>query len=77
MNTLISVAELAALIEQSEPLVVDCRKELSAPESGRIAYTAAHIPGAVYADLDTDLSDLSRQGLGRHRTIPAGRPVTA
>jgi thiosulfate/3-mercaptopyruvate sulfurtransferase len=65
-GTLISTAELAALIERADPLILDCRKQLDAPESGRQAYLAAHLPGAVYADLDRDLSDLSRPGLGRH-----------
>ena len=66
MKPLLSVSELARLIDQGAPVVVDCRKELSTPESGRSAYATAHVPGAVYADLDTDLSDLSKPGLGRH-----------
>lgn len=66
-TTLISVAELAAMPPASV-LVVDCRKELSDPAKGRRDYAQGHIPGAVYADLDTDLSDLSKKplGLGRH-----------
>ena len=32
----------------------------------RATYAKAHIPGAVYADLNRDLSDLSKQGVGRH-----------
>ncbi len=66
MGTLISSGELSALLAGSPPLVVDCRKELAEPQSGRMAYAQAHLPGAVYADLDSDLSDLSREGLGRH-----------
>lgn len=66
MRHLITVEELSAKFGHSEVLIVDCRKELSAPENGRIAWAEAHIPGAIYADLDTDLSDLSKQGLGRH-----------
>ena len=66
MSPLISVHELALMIGQDKLLIVDCRKELSSPDSGRIAHAGAHVPGAVYADLDADLSDLSRQGLGRH-----------
>ncbi|MEY2169994.1 MULTISPECIES: sulfurtransferase [unclassified Rhodanobacter] len=66
-STLISAAELAAL-PPGEVLVVDCRKDLADPAKGRRDYLAGHIPGAVYAELDTDLSDLSlqSQGLGRH-----------
>jgi len=66
MNALISTGELVRLIDQGTALVVDCRKELSAPQAGRIAHASAHVPGAIYADLDTDLSDLSKPGLGRH-----------
>ncbi|AHX12628.1 sulfurtransferase [Dyella jiangningensis] len=73
-TTLISVDELAAL-PVDVALIVDCRFDLMAPGTGdrdpgkgERDYREAHIPGAVYASLDTDLSDLSRQaeGLGRH-----------
>ncbi len=73
-STLIEASELAALSPQ-DVLIVDCRFELMAPANGErdVAkgerdYLQAHIPGAVYASLDKDLSDLSRQaeGLGRH-----------
>ncbi|HET6553339.1 MAG TPA: sulfurtransferase [Dyella sp.] len=73
-TTLIDVDELAAL-PMDAILIVDCRFELMAPGNGsrdtgkgERDYREAHIPGAVYASLDTDLSDLSRQseGLGRH-----------
>ncbi len=66
MKPLISVADLTALIDDGEVLVVDCRKELSSADSGRVAWAAGHVPGAVYADLDHELSDLSKTGLGRH-----------
>jgi thiosulfate/3-mercaptopyruvate sulfurtransferase len=45
---------------------VDCRYELGRPERGRELYRQAHIPGASFLDLDTDLSDLSVSGAGRH-----------
>ncbi|HWU76900.1 MAG TPA: sulfurtransferase [Rhodanobacter sp.] len=66
-TTLIEVSELAAWPPQ-EVLIVDCRFALADPEQGRRDYLDGHIPGAVYASLDNDLSDLSRQaeGLGRH-----------
>ena len=65
-GTLITVHELAALIDQDDPLILDCRKQLDAPQSGRQTYLASHLPGALYADLDGDLSNLSRKDLGRH-----------
>lgn len=73
-TTLIDVKELAALAP-ADVLIVDCRFDLMAPGSGQRDvgkgerdYREGHIPGAVYASLDSDLSDLSRksQGLGRH-----------
>ena len=41
--------------------VVDARFVMlnAAPDAGRTAYAESHIPGAVYADLNRDLSDLS------------------
>jgi len=73
-TTLIDVKELAALAPD-DVLIVDCRFDLMAPGTGardvgkgQRDYREGHIPGAVYASLDTDLSDLSRkaEGLGRH-----------
>lgn len=64
---LIDVAQLAAL-EPGSVLIVDCRVDLTDRSKGRQNFLAGHVPGAIHADLDRDLSDLSRQaaGLGRH-----------
>lgn len=66
-STLITVEELAVW-PPGDVLIVDCRHDLADPEKGMRDYRAEHIPGAVFADLDHDLSDLSRSklGLGRH-----------
>ncbi len=47
---------------------MDCRFSLDDPETARREYDKAHIPGAVYAHLEEDLSDMDQlqQGLGRH-----------
>jgi thiosulfate/3-mercaptopyruvate sulfurtransferase len=45
---------------------VDCRWELGNPERGRELYLAGHVPGASFLDVDADLSDLTREGHGRH-----------
>lgn len=47
-------------------LIVDCRFALADPGKGERDFLEAHIPGAVYASLDRDLSDLSKKRLGRH-----------
>ena len=71
-STLISASQL----HQCDPrnvLIVDCRFELSDVGRGARDYVAGHIPGAVYADLNRDLSDLSKTGVGRHPLPDAGQ----
>lgn len=64
--SVISVEELTPHIGQGDWLLVDCRSEISDASAGQRAYHEGHLPGAVFADLNLDLSDLSRSGLGRH-----------
>jgi thiosulfate/3-mercaptopyruvate sulfurtransferase len=54
-------------------VVVDCRWELGAPGAGREAYLAGHVPGAVFLDVDEDLSDVSVPDAGRHPLPSAER----
>jgi len=65
-TTLVQADELAAALGQPGLRLVDARFALTDPSAGRRDYLASHLPGAVYADLNADLSDLSRTGLGRH-----------
>jgi thiosulfate/3-mercaptopyruvate sulfurtransferase len=65
-NTLISVAELAGHLSDPTFVVVDCRFMLDDVAWGRREYLAGHIPGAVYADLDRDLSGAKTGTNGRH-----------
>ena len=54
-TTLISVPQLQALMAGAQPpRIFDCSFELMKPHAGREQFLQAHIPGAVYADLDTD-----------------------
>ena len=64
-DVLIDANSLAALSPESA-LIVDCRFALGDPGKGERDFREAHVPGAVYASLDRDLSDLSKTGLGRH-----------
>lgn len=57
MDPLVSQDWLAARLEEPRLRVVDCRFTLGDPRAGRAAYEAGHIPGAVFLDLDADLSD--------------------
>ncbi|HET6905650.1 MAG TPA: sulfurtransferase [Rhodanobacteraceae bacterium] len=66
MSDLLIEARTLAALPASEVLIVDCRFELSDPGKGEREFLEAHVPGAVYASLDRDLSDLSKPKLGRH-----------
>jgi thiosulfate/3-mercaptopyruvate sulfurtransferase len=63
---LISVAELAAKTGDDRLRIIDCRFDLMNPDSGHKSYLAGHVPGAVYADLDTDLAAPVDASTGRH-----------
>lgn len=66
-HTLISAADLIALQASGLPLVVlDCGFDLADPAAGERAFAEGHIPGAVYAHLDRDLSGPKAPGKGRH-----------
>jgi thiosulfate/3-mercaptopyruvate sulfurtransferase len=69
-TTLIKPHELAAVPDRDAIRTVDCRFDLQDPAAGRRAYTQAHIPGAVYASLDEDLSGDPVTDHGRH-PLPA------
>jgi len=63
-NTIMSVVELTSQIDLETTVVIDCRWYLGRPDDGFAAYRAGHLPGAIHASLDTDLS--GRVGPGRH-----------
>ncbi|MBL6689599.1 MAG: sulfurtransferase [Pseudomonadales bacterium] len=67
MFPLIGVMELAeTAADQADSLLLfDCRAALGDLEKGRHDFEAGHIPGAVHADLDRDLSSPPGDG-GRH-----------
>lgn len=68
-NVLVDARTLAGWPSESV-LIVDCRFALADPGKGEREFLDAHVPGAVYASLDRDLSDLSVKGMGRH-PLPA------
>ncbi|WP_374025525.1 sulfurtransferase [Mycobacterium sp. HNNTM2301] len=75
-QVLITVTELAGLIEAPAPMtILDVRWRLDEPD-GRPAYLEGHIPGAVYASLEDELSDHSVTGRGRH-PLPSGSNLQA
>jgi thiosulfate/3-mercaptopyruvate sulfurtransferase len=66
-TTTISVAELARHLGVPGWVIVDSRFKLADTNQGRVDYEKTHIPGAVYAHLDEDLSGPIIKGItGRH-----------
>ena len=63
---LIEAEELLRLAAAQHIRILDCRHELTKPHWGAAAYAEGHIPGAVFASLDRDLSAPIRPGTGRH-----------
>ena len=53
-----------------QTLVVDCRFNLADTQAGLQAWQQGHIPGAIYAHLDQDLSGPKTGSNGRH-PLPA------
>ncbi len=64
--TLITPEDFATRLDEDDVLVLDCRKDLADATRAPRAFAQAHLPGALRVELDSDLSDLSRPGLGRH-----------
>ena len=75
-TTLIEPEELAAPLARNATatsgwavadwVILDCRFDLARPDWGAAAYAAGHIPHALYAHLDRDLSGVISAQTGRH-----------
>lgn len=72
-TTLISAEQLLALrAAQARLMVFDCSFDLMDTGAGERQYLEAHIPGAVYADLEHDLSDPGQPDASGRLQPPAG-----
>jgi thiosulfate/3-mercaptopyruvate sulfurtransferase len=65
-RTLISTDALAARLDDPSFTIVDCRFNLHDVGWGELEWKAGHIPGAMYAHLDRDLSGPKTGTNGRH-----------
>ncbi len=63
-STLVSTAELEQSLARWR--IFDCRHDLLKPELGESQYKDGHIPGALFASLDRDLSGRKTGRNGRH-----------
>ncbi len=72
---LVSAEWLRALVAASDPglVLVDVRADLGDPAWGRARYREGHLPGAVFADLERDLSAPKTGTNGRHPLPSAPR----
>ena len=69
------MAEPAALLSPLRYRFVDCRWDIADPEAGRRAYLAGHIPGAVFLDVERDLS--APPGLAGRHPLPSAEDFAA
>jgi thiosulfate/3-mercaptopyruvate sulfurtransferase len=69
-TTLIEPGELAERLRDPDWAILDCRSDLARPTWGADSWRTGHIPGALYADLDHDLSGPLTPATGRH-PLPA------
>ncbi len=64
-HTLIDVHSLAGL-DRQDVRVLDCRAVLGDAQAGFLQYRDGHLPGALFACLERDFSDMQATGQGRH-----------
>jgi thiosulfate/3-mercaptopyruvate sulfurtransferase len=72
MSNLIQPEELYQRLQDNTLVVIDTRFDLKDVNAGRNAFDAGHVPGAVYFDLDKDLSGEKGEHGGRH-PLPNGK----
>lgn len=65
-RTVIDAVTVAAHLDAPGWIILDCRFDLADANAGWQAWSRSHVPGAFYAHLETDLSDMGKSGLGRH-----------
>ncbi len=66
ISNLIQASDLAPHLGDPRWAIVDCRFYLVEPSKGETEYEGEHLPGAVYAHLDRDLSGPRSGKNGRH-----------
>lgn len=66
MKSIVSMRWVLARMYETDLAIVDCRFQLNDPDAGRRSYAEAYIPGAIYMDLERDLSGPAGKHGGRH-----------
>lgn len=70
-HTLLTPSVLSAHLDDPAWVIVDCRFDLAQPDQRRLDYLQSHIPGAVYAHLNTDLSSPVVPGVTSRHPLPS------
>ncbi|WP_421862021.1 sulfurtransferase [Motiliproteus sp.] len=65
-RTLIDAWSLKNELGDPNLVILDCRSQLLDPEAGEKLYREGHIPGAIHADMEKDLSSPITDDSGRH-----------
>ena len=65
-TSVVQAEVLGVALGRSDLAIVDCRFSLLDNAAGERAYAQAHIPGAAYLHLESDLSNMRVTGEGRH-----------
>lgn len=77
LTTIVDVNQLADHLHDPAWVIVDCRFDLFDKEAGEQQYEAAHIPGAVYAHLERDLSaPVVDSGVGGRHPLPSAETMS-
>jgi thiosulfate/3-mercaptopyruvate sulfurtransferase len=66
VNTFITADSLLLNLHKEGLRIIDCRFNLANPAWGKCNYLESHIPSAIYADLEKDLSGPITPQSGRH-----------
>jgi thiosulfate/3-mercaptopyruvate sulfurtransferase len=74
-TTIISPIDLLNEIENPNWIIIDCRFSLADTEMGRRDYNRSHIPNAVYAHLDEDLSNKIVLGRTSRHPLPEVKTI--
>lgn len=65
-KNIVSARTLRSRLDNPRVRILDCRSDLGDPHAGRYAYLQGHIPGALFIDLEEDLSAPISDASGRH-----------
>ncbi|GAA1396740.1 sulfurtransferase [Luteococcus peritonei] len=72
MEPLLQADQLVELLDRQDLVLIDVRYRLGSPGWGREQYLAGHLPGAVFVDVDEELSaPVAADRVGGRHPLPA------